>query len=146
MARRALHRLTAKRIEGEKEPGRYSDGGGLYLQVEKAAGGGRGVTKSWLFRYRRVGELTEPDPKTGTGGGNPKTAEMGLGPWPDVPLATQARADGKVVTGARDLAADARRFLLAGVDPLEARKSARGAATVAAAGTKSFKDCAEAYM
>jgi hypothetical protein len=39
-------RLTQKRIEKLTAPGRYSDGHGLYLQVQSR------TNKSWLFRYR----------------------------------------------------------------------------------------------
>lgn len=39
--------LTTKRVLGSDEPGRYSDGHGLYLQVTPAG------VKSWLFRYQR---------------------------------------------------------------------------------------------
>jgi integrase len=43
--------LTAKRVEREKRPGRYRDGGvrGLYLQVGPTGG------KSWLLRFERDG-------------------------------------------------------------------------------------------
>ena len=45
--------LTARNIETAKEPGRYSDGNGLYLVVR--AGGSR----QWVFLYRRDGKLKE---------------------------------------------------------------------------------------
>lgn len=58
-------RLTFKRIERLHEPGRYADGGNLWLQV-------RGVSrKSWLLRYTIDG----------------RAREMGLGAFPDVGLA-----------------------------------------------------------
>ena len=41
--------LTAKKVERVKEPGRYFDGHGLYLQVRNAD------NKSWLLRYERDG-------------------------------------------------------------------------------------------
>jgi hypothetical protein len=47
---RDLNKLSAKFVETVTKPGRYADGGGLYLQVSKAK---HGVTKSWLFRYMR---------------------------------------------------------------------------------------------
>jgi len=49
MARR-LGRLKAAEI-GRLGPGRYHDGGGLYLVV------GIGVARSWIFRFRRDGKL-----------------------------------------------------------------------------------------
>jgi integrase len=45
--------LTARNIETAKQPGRYSDGNGLYLVVR--AGGSR----QWVFLYRRDGRLKE---------------------------------------------------------------------------------------
>src|SRR5271166_1264018 len=45
--------LTARNIETAKEPGRYSDGNGLYLVVR------RGGSKQWMFLYRREGKLRE---------------------------------------------------------------------------------------
>ena len=45
--------LTARAIEAAKEPGRYSDGNGLYLVVRL------GGSKQWMFLYRRGGKLRE---------------------------------------------------------------------------------------
>jgi integrase len=42
---RELNRLTTLAVSKTDKPGRYSDGGGLYLQVSKWG------TKAWLFRY-----------------------------------------------------------------------------------------------
>ena len=64
---REFKRLTTKAVESFKKPGRYADGGGLYLQVGPTGG------KSWLFRYMREG----------------RAREMGLGPVHTIPLATQ---------------------------------------------------------
>ncbi len=75
-----LNKLTAKQVRAA-EDGRYSDGGGLYLQV-------RNGKRSWIFRYT---------PK-GTG----KKREMGLGSDGSVPLA-QAR---QLATEARLLVAE----------------------------------------
>jgi hypothetical protein len=41
--------LTALKVAKIKEPGRYPDGGGLYLAV------GPTGAKSWLFRYQLAG-------------------------------------------------------------------------------------------
>ena len=41
------NRLTAKRIERLKNPGRYHDGHGLILQITESG------SKSWLLRYQR---------------------------------------------------------------------------------------------
>jgi integrase len=45
---RQLNRLTAKTVQAAK-PGKYADGGGLFLQVTNAG------VKSWTFRYARGG-------------------------------------------------------------------------------------------
>lgn len=62
---RGTNKLTAVRVDRLKKPGRYGDGGGLWLQI--ASGG----TKSWLLRYQRDG----------------KPRQMGLGPVSLVTLA-----------------------------------------------------------
>ena len=41
--------LTPLKVGKEKRPGRYADGGGLYLQVGKTG------TKAWLFRFQLDG-------------------------------------------------------------------------------------------
>jgi len=46
MGQRQLHRLSARAVSTKKRPGRYGDGGGLYLEI------GPGGTKAWIFRYR----------------------------------------------------------------------------------------------
>jgi len=65
---RTVEKLSALAVTRAKEPGYYSDGGGLHLQVSQAG------TKSWLFRYTL----------------NKRTREMGLGPLHTTTLA-QAR-------------------------------------------------------
>lgn len=42
---RSLNRLTATLVKSLTKPGRYSDGGGLYLRVRKTG------SRSWLFNY-----------------------------------------------------------------------------------------------
>lgn len=68
MTKRSLHRLSAKKVENLRDPGRHADGGGLYLQVSPSR------TKSWLFRFMLDG----------------KAREMGLGPL-DVVTLSEAR-------------------------------------------------------
>lgn len=92
-----MGKLTSKTVEALAKagsPGKTGDGDGLYFQVSRA-----GVT-SWLFRYMLAG----------------KSREMGLGPYPTVPLAK-----------ARELAADHRKVRAAGNDPLAARDAEREA-------------------
>src|SRR5208282_28169 len=67
---RRLGRLNALAVARAAAPGRYADGGGLYLLV------GPGRTKSWIFRYRQAGRLRD----------------MGLGPVHTISLA-EARAN-----------------------------------------------------
>ena len=78
-------------------------------------------TKSWIFRYRMNGRTTPRD--------------MGLGPLITVPLAD-----------ARQRATDARRVILEGVDPIEARKAARSRSALEAAKAMTFATCAAAYI
>jgi integrase len=67
MARRmrGSNRLSAMRVARATKPGRYADGGGLYLQVSQSG------TRAWLFRFMRNGAARH----------------MGLGPVRDVSLA-----------------------------------------------------------
>lgn len=50
---REINKLTARTIATMKEPGRHSDGGGLYLVVDK------GGAKRWVFLFRWDGKLKE---------------------------------------------------------------------------------------
>ncbi|WP_186207470.1 tyrosine-type recombinase/integrase [Burkholderia gladioli] len=111
---RTLHRLSAIQIARTKKPGLYSDGGGLYLQVTK------GLVKSWLFRYMRMGVRRG----------------MGLGPLHTITLAD-----------ARDRAYACRRLLhIEGIDPLEARRTKQQAALRARLPSLRFRECADQYM
>ncbi|WP_075213901.1 tyrosine-type recombinase/integrase [Mongoliimonas terrestris] len=62
---RAIKKLTARSVATITVPGRHSDGGGLYLVVDKSG------AKRWVFLFRRDGKLRE----------------MGLGGLHSVPLA-----------------------------------------------------------
>ena len=101
--------LSAVFVAKVVKPGRYHDGGGLYLQVRAAD------KKAWLFRFRR--------------------SWMGLGPLRDVSLSE-----------ARTAAAKCRKQLLAGIDPLETRRSAKMQARLEAASGVTFKECAERHI
>jgi integrase len=111
-----FEKLTAKRVENIKTPGRICDGRGLYLQTSKL---GEEITKAWLYRYTLNG----------------RARAMGLGPYPDVSLA-KARSKAQVQ---RELLAD-------GLDPLEVKHRERAAARVKAAKTVTFAHCAEKYL
>ncbi len=78
-------------------------------------------TKSWIFRYRMNGRKTPRD--------------MGLGAFHTVTLAE-----------ARDKAREARKLILEGVDPIEAKRARKQAQALEAASTLVFKDCAEKYI
>jgi integrase len=93
--RRGVNKLSTRKAASIVSPGRHSDGGGLYLVVDKS-GARRWV---FMFRWRRPGE-------TGTG----KLREMGLGSGGAVPLAR-----------AREKAADARAMVADRIDPIAAR-------------------------
>lgn len=88
------NKLTAIGVKNTTKPGRYSDGGGLYLYVPSADSRGG---KRWVFRWR--------DRNTG------KTRDKGLGPVRDVPL-VKARRD----------ALECRQQLREGIDPIHAAK------------------------
>ena len=77
------------------------------------------ASKSWLFRYSL----------------NKKSREMGLGSLNAISLAE-----------ARAMATDCRKLLIRGIDPIEARMSERSAARIGAAKSKTFKECAVAYI
>lgn len=79
----------------------------------------QGGVKSWLFRYMKNG----------------KARGMGLGPLHTIGLAD-----------ARTLALTARKQLLDGIDPLDAKEQHRASTQVAAAKTKTFDQCAAAYI
>jgi len=72
-----MNELNPKQVEHLTEPGRYSDGDGLYLVIK--AGG----NKSWLLRYQLNG----------------KRRDMGLGPYPAAKLkaARQAAAEARAL-------------------------------------------------
>ncbi|MBR1164245.1 integrase arm-type DNA-binding domain-containing protein [Bradyrhizobium elkanii] len=111
-------------------PGRYADGGGLYLQVAPSKDGG--VTKAWLFRYMR-GHTSRS--------GKPTSREMGLGPL------SISKRDGFITTKeARERAYRARESLKAGIDPLEAKRALRLAKRIQDAKAVSFSQCAAEYI
>jgi integrase len=114
---RTINRLSHRKVETLKQPGMYSDGGGLYLQVTE--GSDDTPRKSWLFRYAVAG----------------RERQMGLGPLNDVPLAE-----------ARDRALAARELRRAGRDPITEREASRAEASLVAAKAMSFDECAAAYI
>ena len=50
----ALAKLSVKKIDRTNKPGRYGDGGGLWLQVSQWK------TKSWVFQYTGIPRQLRP--------------------------------------------------------------------------------------
>jgi integrase len=115
----ARDKLTDLKVKALNKPGRYGDGGGLWLQVREPSQEDAAPNKSWLFRYTLHG----------------RQRQMGLGPYGDVGL-----------KDARNAAAEARRALLAGTDPIGEKHAKKAAQAAAAAALMTFKDVAELYL
>lgn len=75
---RTLNRLTEIGVKAQKKPGRYADGGGLYLNV------GASGSKSWVF-------IWTPEYAERSSSGQKRRHEMGLGAYPTISL-SKARA------------------------------------------------------
>jgi integrase len=112
---RGQNKLTAKGVEKLAKGGRYGDGGGLYLDVKDADSGP--VSKVWTFLYRSPVHRT-----AGTGKQAKlrvgKLRQMGFGPF-------GVGKDGSVTLAmARDKAAEARKLIVEGKDPIDDRRRA----------------------
>ena len=114
-------RITALFVKHMKRPGKYADGGNLYLQVRPSTRKIEtdSITKSWIFRYSRFG----------------KDTWLGLGPYPDVTLSE-----------ARDLATRERKKIRQGIDPLTDKRARQIAARTAHENMLTFAECAELYI
>ena len=111
------NKLSARKVSTTNDPGRYADGGGLYLQV------GATGSKAWLFRFMLDG----------------RSREMGLGALADVSL-SEARI---TATAMRKLVKDG----TDPIERREAeREAVRVAAALAAAKAMTFKECAERFI
>jgi integrase len=112
---RKAEALSAVEVKRLTRPGFYAVGGvsGLHLQVT-----GTGA-RSWILRA-----------KVGL-----KRRDIGLGGYPDVPLAQ-----------ARDKAREAREAIKDGIDPVEQRKAARLALMADQAKSITFRDAARRYL
>jgi integrase len=121
---RGSEKLTSMEVKQQKEPGYWSDGGGLFLQVapcvnsEKKPIPGE-VTKSWIFVYTIHG----------------KQRQMGLGSVNDCTLAE-----------ARTEAAKWRAVKREGKDPIEERRANNLASALAAAKNITFEAAAKQYI
>ena len=78
-----------------------------------------GGSKGWIFRFTIAG----------------RTRDAGLGAFPTVSLSK-----------AREQAAECRRLVAAGADPIDARKKDREAARIAAEKAMTFEQCAKTFM
>lgn len=111
-----LHKLTARQVETAKRPGRYSDGGDLYLKVR------RGGSKQWVMMWARMIPAHN-------GGQRRQQVELSLGP---------AGPAGLSLSAARKKAAEIRAQRLAGLDPKAERQKV--------AGVHTFGEIADAYI
>ena len=122
---RAIFRLTTRSIESRSTPGYFPDGAGLYLQVARSMAKKNDqpdrppVTRSWVFRFTL----------------NQRTREMGIGSVRVLGLA-EARAK----------AAECRRLIADGKDPIQERNKTRAEATLTVAARMTFDQCAATYI
>lgn len=112
---RKAKQLSALEVARLDTPGLYAVGGvaGLHLRVRD------GDARSWILRVM-----------VGT-----KRRDLGLGAFPDVPLAA-----------AREKARQAREQIVSGVDPALARREARSALIARQEAAMTFDECAIAYI
>jgi len=122
------NKLSATRCEKETKPGRYNDGGGLYLVIQKSTratpvGEDPGVRKTWSFRWR--------DRRTGN------LREKGLGVFGKRDVTLEE---------ARDLAGENREIVRKGGDPIDEGRRKRQELFRDASRNKTFGWCAEQYI
>jgi integrase len=110
-----LHRLTQTDLKRRK-PGMYGDGGGLWLQITTGAAGH--ANRSWIFRFAING----------------RRREMGLGPAHTIGL-----------KDARAKAAELRKLVHEGRDPITERDAQKAALAAATAKQVTFDECAASY-
>lgn len=109
---RVTNKLTDRKCR-TAGPGKYGDGGGLWLVVYPTG------ARNWSLRYMLAG----------------RSREMGLGAYAEVSLAE-----------ARERAAELRKVLRSGVDPIEQREAEEKRKTLEAARTLTFVQCAARYI
>ncbi|MEM9224187.1 MAG: tyrosine-type recombinase/integrase [Pseudomonadota bacterium] len=133
MPARTFNRLTAREVANASDPGRYADGGGLYLHItqsEDVSG------RRWIFRYT--------SPVTG------KIREMGLGaaerPRKSARRKTTPEEAGVSLASARELASRARATVKAGLDPIQERNAARAKGQLEQFERKTFEDAVAAFL
>lgn len=116
--------MTALAVSKLKGDGRYAVGGvdGLHLRI---AGGSR----AWILR------LVVPVNAPGARDPSSRRADIGLGGYPDVPLAE-----------ARERARELRRKTREGIDPVAERRRVKAQQTRRVEQAKTLADCAKAYL
>jgi integrase len=126
-----LEKLSATFVDRVSKPGRYGDGGNLFLRVRRGA---NGIAKNWLIRWKPKGEGAE------------WAREMFLGPYPLISLEEarkRAKAPRLVIYDGGDPAAERRARL-------EAEKAAhaleKAKAEAAAAKQITFEQAALRYL
>lgn len=115
---------------GKKFPVKVAVGGvaGLYIQIQPDT-----HYKSWLFRTR-FGPWQETALDDGTVQRGRAKREIGLGAYPEVKLAE-----------ARERAAELKKKIQAGIDPIAERRAERAAAVAAAGMRKTFAEAFNEY-
>jgi integrase len=117
MARGIKEKLNVSKLK-TKKPGRYSDGGNLYLEVSRGRNGS--IRRSWLFRFKLPGRPER---------------DMGLGGLDDIGMAR-----------AREFATSYREMVKTGLDPIVERDAAMAKKIAAAASIITFKEAAQTYI
>jgi integrase len=127
----AREKLNVRKIAALKDPGRYGDGGGLWLQVS------RWGTKAWVFQFVSPTQTKiDANPKSKRHGQEVgRVRQFGLGP-----LATVSLAEARVE------ADKARKLVRDGIDPVDAKGAKRQAQQVQQARSVTLKKCAEEYL
>jgi integrase len=128
----AIEKLTARKVDAFKQPGRYSDGGGLWLQVSQL---GDKPTKSWVFQYVSPTKPRKSKIKNGKEVEVGQVRQLGLGALHTVSLVEARQEAEKYRKQVRD-----------GVDPLDVKEAQRQAKRLDEVSHISFKTCAEKYI
>ena len=118
---RIIKPLSALAVEKLKTVGWHAVGGvsGLALQIRKSQGDSTTLARSWVLRTH-IADQRVP---------------LGLGSYPQISL-TEAREKAKVLAGE----------VSQGLDPRLQRKKRKSDLLASQAKSKTFKDCAEAYI
>ena len=113
--------LTALAVSKIKNTGWHAVGGvaGLLLQVRATSQADAPVSKSWIMRIKIRNERVP----------------LGLGSYPNVTLEEAREQARKIALDVKD-----------GIDPRVKRKAIKSAALILQAKSKTFKECAEAYL